>query len=100
MKNSTGQYLYSVCRQAFQEFKLLGMKFFRFLMATPLPRLLVFCIALALLITLIPLVFTLFMAFILLKIMMLIVVLNVGRNGRDEKVQKIKVDYTHRQRDE
>ena len=100
MKNSTSQYLYSVCRQAFQEFKLIGVKCVTFLKATPLPRVLVFCIALALLITLIPLVLTLFFAFILLKILMLIVVLNAGKNVQAGKEQKVKMHYIDRQRDE
>lgn len=69
MKDSTSQYLYSVFRQAFQEFKIVGLKLLEFLKRTPLPRVLVFCIALALLITIIPLVITLFLIFFLLKLL-------------------------------
>ncbi|MDE2429678.1 MAG: hypothetical protein KGM99_13215, partial [Burkholderiales bacterium] len=70
MKNATSQYLYSVFRQAMHEFRYYGNKFAQMLLRTPLPRVLVACIALALLITVIPLVVTLFVAFLLLKIML------------------------------
>ncbi|MBX9902247.1 MAG: hypothetical protein K2Y28_15825 [Burkholderiaceae bacterium] len=77
MKNSSAQYIYSVLRQASHEFKYLGMKCLNAAMRTPLPKVLVICIAVAIVITLLPLVFTLFVCFLLLKLLLLIVALAV-----------------------
>lgn len=80
MKSSTSQYLYSVLRQAMHEFRYLGNKFLQVLLRTPLPRILIICIGLALLISIVPLVLTLFIVFILLKLLLLIVVLTVRKH--------------------
>lgn len=80
MKNPTMQYLYSVLRQAAHEFKYMGKKFVQFLLRTPLPRILVACIAMALLITIIPLVLTLFVVFVLLKLLLLMLVISVRKH--------------------
>ena len=80
MKNSTSQYLYSVLRQAWQELRALGGKAAQMLMRTPLPKLLVLCIGLALIITIVPLILTLFVAFMLIKLLLLLVFMNVAPN--------------------
>jgi Flp pilus assembly protein TadB len=83
MKSSTSQYLYSVLRQATHEFSYLGKKFARALMRTPLPKILLVCVALTLLITLIPLALTLFAVFVLLKLLLVLLALAVQKNRRD-----------------
>ncbi len=80
MKDSTRQYLYSVLRQAAHEVRYWGQKFAQALMRTPLPRLLVVCIGLALLITIIPLIFTLFVGFVLLKLLFLMLGLTIRKH--------------------
>ncbi|MFZ6798492.1 hypothetical protein [Undibacterium sp. Di24W] len=86
MKNSTKQYLYSVLRQALQELRVFGTKAAQVLMRTPLPRLLMLCIGIALLITIVPLVLTLFVIFMLVKLLLALVVINVrsqkAKSGR------------------
>ena len=96
MKNSTTQYLYSVLRQAVHEFKYMGKKFFQILLRTPLPRILIACIALALLITVIPLMLTLFVAFVLLKLLLLIVVLTVRKHRRNPSQLQYQRHYYDR----
>ena len=78
MKTSTSQYLYSVLRQAWQELRALGAKAAQVLLRTPLPKLLVLCIGLALIVTIVPLILTLFVAFMLIKLLLLLVFVNVG----------------------
>jgi hypothetical protein len=78
MKTSTSQYLYSVLRQAWQELSALGSRAAQMLMRTPLPKLLVLCIGLALIVTIVPLILTLFVAFMLIKLLLLLVFVNVG----------------------
>lgn len=68
MKNSIGQYLYSVFRQVAQEFRQVGQKVGARLLRTPLPKILMICIAIALLISIIPLLVTLFVAFVLIRL--------------------------------
>lgn len=80
MKNLNNQYLYSVLRQVVHEFKYLGEKIAQALLRTPLPKIVIICLSLALLITLIPLVLSLFVVFVLLKILLLIVVLTVRKH--------------------
>lgn len=85
MKSSTNQYLYSVLRQAAHEFSYLAKKFMQTLMRTPLPKILLGCIALALLITLIPLALTLFAIFVLLKLLLVLLVLAIRKSRRDPR---------------
>lgn len=85
MKSSTSQYLYSVLRQAAHEFSYLMKKFMHALLRTPLPKILLGCIALALLITLIPLALTLFAVFILLKLLLVLLVLAIRKSRRDPR---------------
>ena len=98
MKSSTSQYLYSVCRQAFQEFKSIGKQFLEFLKGTPVPRILVFCIALAIFITLIPLVITLFIIFVLLKLLMLAMA-NNSNNVKRNPVDDVEIIYPRKRID-
>lgn len=95
MKSSTSQYLYSVLRQAMHEFRYFGNKFVQALLRTPLPRILVVCIGLALFITIVPLVLTLFVVFILLKLLLLIVVLTVRKHRNNPS----ELDYQRRSYD-
>lgn len=85
MKSSTSQYLYSVFRQAAHEFSYLMKRFMQALMRTPLPKILLGCIALALLITLIPLALTLFAIFVLLKLLLVLLVLAIRKSRRDPR---------------
>lgn len=95
MKSSTSQYLYSVLRQAVHELRYLGNKFAQALLRTPLPRILMICIGLALLITIVPLVLTLFVVFILLKLLLLIVVLTLRKHRNNPS----ELDYQRRSYD-
>jgi membrane protein implicated in regulation of membrane protease activity len=92
MKSSTSQYLYSVFRQGMHEFRYLGNKFLQVLLRTPLPRILIICIGLALLITIVPLLLTLFVVFLLLKLLLLIVVLTM----RKHRAHPSELDYQRR----
>lgn len=92
MKSSTSQYLYSVLRQAMHEFRYLGNKFLQVLLRTPLPRILIICIGLALLITIVPLLLTLFVVFMLLKLLLLVVVLTVRKHRNNPS----ELDYQRR----
>ncbi|CAN5687072.1 hypothetical protein BH11PSE12_BH11PSE12_16350 [soil metagenome] len=74
------------------EFRFYGNRAVQLLLRTPLPRLLIACIAVALLITLIPLVLSLFVVFLLLKLLLLVVVLAV-RKGRQHPSE---LDYSRR----
>lgn len=88
MKSSTRQYLYSVCRQAAHEFTYFGKKFLNFIMQTPLPRVLMVCVALAIMITLLPLVFTLFIVFLLLKCLLLLIAFSIRhQRGKPRQMQ-------------
>ncbi|MBC3910978.1 hypothetical protein [Undibacterium umbellatum] len=80
MKSSTSQYLYSVFRQVSQEFRQIGQKFGMRLLRTPLPKILIICIALALFITIIPLVITLFVVFVLIKLLLGVATMGAGQN--------------------
>lgn len=93
MNTSTKQYLYSVLRQAWQEMRVLGAKASQALMRTPLPRLLMLCIGLALVLTLVPLVLTLFVAFMLIKLFFIVVAMNM-RNGKKPVMQVDRIDHT------
>lgn len=86
MKNATKQYLYSVCRQAAHELTYFGKKFLNVIMRTPLPRVLMFCVAIAILMALLPLVLTLFMLFLLLKCLILLIALSI-RQQRGKPAQ-------------
>lgn len=80
MKNESKQYLYSVLRQTWMELRTLGGKAFRVLQKTPLPRVLVFLLGLAILLTIVPLMLTLFVVFMLIKLLVLMVVMNRSRS--------------------
>lgn len=95
MKTSTSQYLYSVLRQAWQELRVLGAKASQVLMRTPLPRLLMLFIGLALVLTIVPLVLTLFVVFMLIKLFLLLVVMNM----RNVKKPMSKVERLDSRRD-
>lgn len=82
MSKETRQYLYSVIRQAAHEFKNLGARMLDGLMRTPLPKLLIVCIGLFLLVTLIPLMLSLFVVFLLLKLLLIVIVLAVRSSRR------------------
>lgn len=80
MKSSTSQYLYSVFRQVSQEFRQIGQKVGIRLLRTPLPKILIICIALALFITIIPLVITLFIVFVLIRFLLGVITMGTGQN--------------------
>lgn len=91
MKSSTSQYLYSVFRQVAQEFRQIGQKIGTRLLGTPLPKILIICIALALFITIIPLVITLFVVFVLIKLLLGVITMGSGRNrGKPSKNQYVE----------
>ena len=92
MKNATGQYFYSVFRQLAQEFRRTGDKFGAMLLRTPLPKVMVVCITLALLIILIPLLITLFLAFLLLRLLLALVFMNKAA-GRSKSATTIYVEH-------
>lgn len=96
MKNDAGQYIYSVLRQAFQEFKIIANKSLAFLKRTPLPNILVWCIALALLITIIPLVISLFVIVVLIKLMMLLLSNDTKKSHPDD----VEIIYPRKRIDE
>ena len=81
-------FLYSLGRQALQEFQYYGKKALNRLVQTPLPRLFVFCMALILLLVLLPLAVGLFVFFVLLKIVLTLIVIAV-RNYR-KRPQQLK----------
>lgn len=85
MKHMQKDELLSLLRQSFQEFTYLCRKAARILARTPLPRLLVACIGLALLITILPLALTLFLVFLLLKVLVLCVVLATRKARRQPR---------------
>ena len=95
MKSSIGQYLYSVCRQATQEFRQFGQKLSQRLMRTPLPKIVIIFLAIALLIAIIPLAISLFVIFVLLKLFMGMLVLN----SRPDKPQQTRKIYIQRRFD-
>lgn len=83
MKNERQQFVYSVLRQTWMELRGLGRKAFSFLQKTPLPRVLVFLLGLAILLTIVPLMLTLFVVFMLIKLLVLMVVMNTHRRSAD-----------------
>ncbi|MFZ6658899.1 hypothetical protein [Undibacterium sp. TJN19] len=95
MKSSIGQYFYSVCRQATQEFRQFGQKATQHLMRTPLPKILIIVLAIALLIAIIPLAISLFVIFVLLKLFAGMLVLN----SRPDKTEQTRKVYIHRRFD-
>jgi len=80
MKSSARQYLYSVFRQVAQEFRQIGQKVGERLLGTPLPKVLMVCVGIALLIAIIPLIITLFIVFVLLKLLLAVVLMSMGQN--------------------
>ncbi|TXI89990.1 MAG: hypothetical protein E6Q34_09720 [Burkholderiaceae bacterium] len=81
MSSSNQQYLYSVMRQAWKELRSFGVAALNVLMKTPLPKLLLVCVAIALLLTIVPLILTLFVVFMLVKLLLLLVFVNVRKGG-------------------
>ncbi len=81
MRSSNQQYMYSVLRQAWKELRGFGMAALGLLMKTPLPRLLLVCVAIALFLTLVPLILTLFVVFMLVKILLLLLFVNVRKDS-------------------
>jgi ABC-type bacteriocin/lantibiotic exporter with double-glycine peptidase domain len=101
MKDSNKQYLYSVLRQTWQELRVVGTKAAQVLMRTPLPRVLMLCIGLALLITLIPLILTLFVIFMLVKLLLLVVMVNVRKNRvRDMPAEHNQRSWSYKDMDD
>ena len=66
--NAFSQYMYSVLRQVTQEFRQFASKCAQAMLRTPLPRIFVICIAIALAISLIPFVLSLFVLFVVLRV--------------------------------
>lgn len=101
MKNSSKQYLYSVLRQAWQELRAVGNKAAQVLMRTPLPRLLMLCIGVALLLTIVPLVLTLFVIFMLIKLFLLLVVMNVrGQKTASDRTMSDRAAWSYKESEE
>jgi hypothetical protein len=96
MKNSNKQYLYSVLRQAWQELRALGDKAGQGLARTPLPRILILCIGLALLITLVPLILTLFVIFMLVKLFLLVVTMG-GRSHEQTRPEFKQKQWSYKE---
>ncbi len=97
MKYSTRQYLYSVLRQAGNELRYVGQKFGQLLVRTPLPKIMIICIAAMLLIALVPLVLTLFVALVMLKLLLALVLLAVRYSkGNPEKLHYVKSKWTQK----
>lgn len=88
MKNSNKQYMYSVLRQAWQELRAVGNKAGQALLRTPLPRILVLCIGLALLIALVPLILSLFVIFMLVKLFLIVV--STSARSRQQAASEFK----------
>ncbi|MBI3283827.1 MAG: hypothetical protein HYZ65_03100 [Burkholderiales bacterium] len=82
MKRMHRYQLLALLRLTFHEFFYLCRKAAGILARTPLPRLLVAGIALALLLTILPLALSLFALFLLLKILLFCVVMAVRRTRR------------------
>ncbi|MBR7800016.1 hypothetical protein [Undibacterium fentianense] len=95
MKNSNKQYLYSVLRQAWHELGGLWSHVSAMLMRTPLPRVLILCVGLALVITLVPLILTLFVIFMLIKLILLAMVMNV--RGKQSAETSFSSRYRNRE---
>ena len=91
MKDSNKQYLYSIFRQAWQELRSVGNSAGAMLMRTPLPRILILCLGIALIVSLVPLILTLFVIFILVKLFLLVVL-----NGRNNKVRDTPTEFKQR----
>ncbi len=73
-------YLYSIGRQAWHEFRYWAHKAFDRLLLTPLPRLFLLCLAIALIFIILPLAITLFFIFVLLKIVFTLLFVAVRRS--------------------
>ena len=99
MKSNFSQYLYSVFRQVAQEFRQIGQKVGAHLMRTPLPKVLMVIIAIALLISIIPLIITLFVLFVLIKLFLAVFVIGGGQGKTKARGDAINTVYIERQRD-
>ncbi|MFZ6744101.1 hypothetical protein ACO0LC_12800 [Undibacterium sp. JH2W] len=99
MKNSASQYLYSVFRQVAQEFRQIGQKVGTRLLRTPLPKVLMVCIALALLITIIPLIITLFVVFVLIKLFLAVFTMGSAQGKPKARGETINAVYIERHTD-
>ena len=73
-------YLYSIGRQTWHEFRYWGGRGLARLMRTPLPRVFLLCIAAALVLAILPLTLMLFFTFLVLKIVFTLLVV-AGRRG-------------------
>lgn len=76
------EYLYSIGRQTWHEFRYWAHKGFDRLLRTPLPRLFLLCLAIALIFIILPLTITLFFIFVLLKIVFTLLFMAVRRGRR------------------
>jgi ABC-type bacteriocin/lantibiotic exporter with double-glycine peptidase domain len=72
MKSGIAQYLYSVGRQLFQEFRKVTDLFHGIIAKTPLPRIAVIGMILVLFLIMLPLVLALFMFAFLLKVLLVL----------------------------
>lgn len=79
MKNERQQAMYSVLRQTWMEMRAAARKALGMLQKTPLPRVLVFVLGLAILFAIVPLMLTLFVVFMLVKLLFLLIVVNGQR---------------------
>lgn len=79
MKNSAQSFWASAFAQTAQECRRLARRAFNWLQKTPLPRLAVFLLGIALLISLIPLMLTLFLIFLVIKLMLGLVLMNTRK---------------------
>ena len=74
------EYLYSIGRQTWNEFRYWAHKGFDWLLSTPLPRVFLLCLAIALIFIVLPLTITLFIIFVLLKIVFTLLFAAIRRN--------------------
>ena len=91
------QYLYSVLRQATQEFRQLTGTLAQALLRTPLPRIVIICAALALFISLIPFILSLFILLVLFRLFLGMLQNTAPRHRRQSMVYR-QVQFSRNER--
>lgn len=80
MTTNNSNNIYLFFKLCVEEFAYLIRSGLRFLERTPMPRLLIVCLALAIFISVLPLALSLFVLFVLLKLLGALTVFNVRKN--------------------
>lgn len=81
-------YFYSIGRQTWHEFRYWGHKGFDRILQTPLPRIFLLCLAIALICIVLPLTITLFLVFVLLKIVFSMLFFAVRRSRKQPQLRQ------------